>query len=183
MANSKCRWECPEQWSDWSEWLAAGLHARNRWRWPVLLAGMLFAGGRHTMTSWLRAANVSDDFQDYYYFLACVGRKSESIATQLVIYKKRSALSLEKLRAQNQTRQCHSCQESFLVLRVAMISCPLLEVWNYVPPIGQRIRACDSSARPSAHRARRAAVFQRGTAAGRSVGAASSTTSHQSLWG
>ena len=32
MANSECRWECPEQWSEWSEWLAAGLHARNRWR-------------------------------------------------------------------------------------------------------------------------------------------------------
>ena len=40
MANSKCRWECPEQWSEWSEWLAAGLHARNRWRLPVLLVGM-----------------------------------------------------------------------------------------------------------------------------------------------
>ena len=84
MANSKCRWECPEQWSEWSEWLAAGLHARNRWRLPVLLTGMLFAGGRRTVTTWLRAAGVSDDFQDYYYFLTCVGRKSESIATQLV---------------------------------------------------------------------------------------------------
>ena len=84
MANSKCRWECPEQWSEWSEWLAAGLHARNRWRLPVLLTGILFAGGRRTVTTWLRAAGVSDDFQDYYYFLTCVGRKSESIATQLV---------------------------------------------------------------------------------------------------
>ncbi len=84
MANSVCCWECPEQWSEWSEWLAAGLHARNRWRLPVLLAGILFAGGRRTVTTWLRAAGVSDDFQDYYYFLACVGRKSESIATQLV---------------------------------------------------------------------------------------------------
>ena len=84
MANSECRWKCPEQWSEWSEWLAAGLHARNRWRLPVLLTGMLFAGGRRTVTTWLRAAGVSEDFQDYYYFLACVGRKSESIATQLI---------------------------------------------------------------------------------------------------
>ena len=84
MANSKCRWECPEQWSEWSEWLSAGLHARNRWRLPVLLTGILFAGGRRTVTTWLRAAGVSDNFQDYYYFLTCVGRKSESIATQLV---------------------------------------------------------------------------------------------------
>lgn len=83
MAKPGCRWECPEQWSEWSEWLAAGLHARNRWRLPVLLVGILFAGGRRTVTTWLRAAGVSDDFQDYYYFLACVGRKCEPIATQL----------------------------------------------------------------------------------------------------
>ena len=85
MAKSKCRWECPEQWSEWSEWLAAGLHARNRWRLPVLLVGILFAGGRRTVTTWLRAAGVSVDFQDYYYFLACVGRKCEPIAAQLAV--------------------------------------------------------------------------------------------------
>ena len=84
MAKSKCRWECPEQWSEWNAWLAAGLHARNRWRLPVLLTGILFASGRRTVTTWLRAAGVSDDFQDYYYFIECVGRKSESIASQLV---------------------------------------------------------------------------------------------------
>jgi hypothetical protein len=84
MAESKCRWQSPEQWSEWSDWLAAGLHARNRWRLPVLLMGMLFAGGRRTVTTWLRAAGVSDDYQDYYYFLVCVGRKSKSIAERLV---------------------------------------------------------------------------------------------------
>jgi len=84
MAKSKCRWESPEQWSQWSEWLAVGLHARNRWRLPVLLVGILFASGRRTVTTWLRAAGVSDDYQGYFYFLAAIGRKSESIATQLV---------------------------------------------------------------------------------------------------
>ena len=84
MANSKCRWECPEQWSEWGDWLAAGLHARNRWRLPVLLVGILFANGRRTVTTWLRAAGVSDDFQSYYYLLAALGRKTESIATRLV---------------------------------------------------------------------------------------------------
>ena len=83
MAKSKCRWDCPEQWSEWSDWLASGLHARNRWRLPVLLTGILFAGGRRTVTTWLRAAGVSDDYQDYYYFLECVGRNSKSIASQL----------------------------------------------------------------------------------------------------
>jgi hypothetical protein len=36
------------------------------------------------VTTWLRAAGVSDDYQDYYYFLAAVGRKSESVATGLL---------------------------------------------------------------------------------------------------
>jgi hypothetical protein len=84
MANSKCRWQCPEDWEQWSQWLAAGLHARNRWRLPVLLAGILFANGRRTVTTWLRAAGVSDDYQDYYYFLAALGRKTRSVATQLL---------------------------------------------------------------------------------------------------
>jgi hypothetical protein len=44
---------------------------------------MLFAGGRRTVTTWLRAAGVSDDFADYYYFLAALGRKTETVATQL----------------------------------------------------------------------------------------------------
>jgi len=89
MAKSKCRWAVfsengPDQWSEWSEWLAVGLHARNRWRLGVLMVGILFASGRRTVTTWLRAAGVSDDYQDYYYFLAPVGRKSKAIATQLV---------------------------------------------------------------------------------------------------
>ena len=36
------------------------------------------------MTTWLRAAGVSADFQDYYYFLAALGRKTKSVATQLL---------------------------------------------------------------------------------------------------
>lgn len=84
MAGSQCRWESPEQWSQWSEWLAVGLHGRNRWRLPVLMLGMLFAGGRRTVTTWLRAAGVSDDYQDYYYFLAAVGRKAGFVAARLL---------------------------------------------------------------------------------------------------
>ena len=83
MANAECCWQCPEDWEQWSQWLAAGLHARIRCRLPVLLVGILFAHGRRTVTTWLRAAGVSDDFQDYYYFLAALGRKTKSIATQL----------------------------------------------------------------------------------------------------
>jgi hypothetical protein len=69
-------WQCPRKCSQWSDWLAAGLHARNRWRLSVLLAGILFAAGRRTVSGWLRAVEVSADFQDYYYFLAPLGRKA-----------------------------------------------------------------------------------------------------------
>ena len=97
MTNSKCRWECPEQWSEWNAWLAAGLHARNRWRLPVLLAGMLFASGRRTVTTWLRAAGVSDDYQDYYYLLTSIGRNSKKIASQLIALVLRSVPLPERL--------------------------------------------------------------------------------------
>ena len=77
-------WECPTEWNEWSRWLAAGLHGRNRWRLHVLLIGMLFASGRRTVTSWLRAVGIGLGFDAYYYFLAVLGRKSECVATQLV---------------------------------------------------------------------------------------------------
>jgi len=101
MANSECRWQCPQEWSEWSEWLAAGLHARSRWRLPVLLMGMLFAGGRRTVTTWLRAAGVSDDFQDYYYFLAALGRKTNSVSTALMLLVLRGAAGDEDRRRYN----------------------------------------------------------------------------------
>ena len=81
MAEPECRWECPSEWAEWSNWLAAGLHARNRWRLPLLVVGILFADGRRTVTTWLRAAGIS---ADYYYFLTSLGRKTELVSTQLL---------------------------------------------------------------------------------------------------
>ena len=43
--------QCPQEWSEWMEWLAAGLHGRCRWRLPILLGGILFATGRRTAAS------------------------------------------------------------------------------------------------------------------------------------
>ncbi len=99
MAKTECRWESPNQWSEWVEWLAAGLHARNRWRLPVILLGMLFANGRRTVTTWLRAAGVSDDFQGYFYYLACIGRKANSVATPLLVLALRILPLRERLLA------------------------------------------------------------------------------------
>lgn len=78
-------WNSPQQWSEWVEWLEAGLHGRSRWRLGLVLMGMLLARGRRTVTTWLRAAGVGDDFADYYYFLAAVGRKSKILASELLI--------------------------------------------------------------------------------------------------
>lgn len=80
MAN----YRCPQEWSEWVQWLAAGLHGRSRWRLPVLLTGMLFAWGRRTVASWLRAAGVSAGWKPYYYFISAVGRKAESLAARLL---------------------------------------------------------------------------------------------------
>jgi hypothetical protein len=68
-------YHAPAEWEDWSNWLAAGLHGRSRWRLPVLLTGLLFAGGRRVVATWLRAAGVSDDYRTYYAFLPNVGRR------------------------------------------------------------------------------------------------------------
>lgn len=78
-------WQGPQEWSEWVEWLGAGLHGRCRWRLPILLSGILFATGRRTVASWLRAAGIRTDWSDYYYFITAVGRKAKPIATQLLL--------------------------------------------------------------------------------------------------
>ena len=45
------------------------------------MVGILFADGRRTVTTWLRAAGIS---ADYYYFLTSLGRKTELVSTQLM---------------------------------------------------------------------------------------------------
>jgi hypothetical protein len=74
----------PEDWSEWVEWLQAGLHSETRWRLPLVLVGMLLGRGRRTVTSWLRAAGLQADYSDYYYFIASIGRKSGVLATLLL---------------------------------------------------------------------------------------------------
>jgi hypothetical protein len=77
--------QCPKEWSEWVEWLGVGLHGRCRWRLSILLCGILFATGRRTAASWLRAAGISTEFSDYYYFIAAIGRKAKPMATRLLL--------------------------------------------------------------------------------------------------
>lgn len=41
----------PQEWEEWTRWLAAGLHGRSRWRLSVLLMGALFAGGQRVVAA------------------------------------------------------------------------------------------------------------------------------------
>jgi hypothetical protein len=81
--NPYCVRRVPEDWSEWIGILSAVLDSRTMWRLPIVLSGLLFARGRRTVTSWLRAQGVLHDFDDYYYFLASLGRKIEPLATAL----------------------------------------------------------------------------------------------------
>lgn len=75
---------CPQEWSQWIDDISEALHADNRWRLVLLMGGMLFAQGRRTVASWLRAAGITDDFQDYYYFLSAVGKRAEAVAERVL---------------------------------------------------------------------------------------------------
>jgi DDE superfamily endonuclease len=68
----------------WINRLARLLDARVSWRLVPLLTGLLFATGRRTVSSWLRAGDLSDDYQDYYYFLSALGHKVKSLAAVLL---------------------------------------------------------------------------------------------------
>jgi hypothetical protein len=50
-----------------------------------LLLGAVPARGRRTVTSWIRAAKLSDRYQSCYIAVAAAGRKADSIARRLLI--------------------------------------------------------------------------------------------------
>jgi hypothetical protein len=75
----------PAEIAAWITLLAAPLDARLNGRLITIVFGMLFAKGRRTVASWLRAAGVGDAFPAYYYFLGSLGRKVDSIAGLLLL--------------------------------------------------------------------------------------------------
>jgi hypothetical protein len=83
MVAKGSRFASPTNWEEWKEYLAAGLDARFRWMMPILLSGILFGRGRRTVASWLRAAGVREGYEDYYYFVCSLGRKTEKVATRV----------------------------------------------------------------------------------------------------
>lgn len=78
------RWQFPVDFALWISELASVLDARLRGRLAPMFLGLLFAQGRSTVASWLRAANVGRQFRLHYYFLGSLGRKTELVASRLL---------------------------------------------------------------------------------------------------
>jgi len=77
-------WNLPSELSAWIAALAGMLQARVAFRLEPLLVGALFAQGRGTVASWLRAGELGDDFRRYYYFLGSLGRTARLVAMRLL---------------------------------------------------------------------------------------------------
>ena len=75
--------DLPPFWHSVIASLSLALDARNAWRLPFLLAGLLFARPRRTLASCLRAVGVHDHQQPYYHFLRVLGLRSEILASFL----------------------------------------------------------------------------------------------------
>jgi hypothetical protein len=66
----------PQALTTFFRWLASVLDPRLRQRFLVLLRGVLFADRRRTVTTWIRAADLADDFRRVYSTVASSGRQS-----------------------------------------------------------------------------------------------------------
>ena len=91
------QWHLPPEMVGWIWRLTQPLDARVAGRLLPLLCGVLFARGRKTVASWLRAAGVGKDFRAYYYFLSSLGRKSKWIAARLLCLAVSLIVSGERL--------------------------------------------------------------------------------------
>ena len=86
-------WIFPDSWQVLVVALRSVLHQRSAWRLSIIIAGIVFAKGRRTVTSWFRCAGITRRYKAFYYFIGSIGRKTEVIATVLfevmvhIIYK------------------------------------------------------------------------------------------------
>lgn len=80
---SSQRTPAPCQWFDR---LAAALDKRSAARLALLFLGAVLARGRRTVTAWIRAAGLSEQFRPCYTAVAAAGRKAETVAAHLVLW-------------------------------------------------------------------------------------------------
>ena len=69
----------------WFSRLASALDRRSAPRLALLFLGAVLARGRRTVTSWIRAAGLSDQFRPCYTAVAAAGKQADRIAARLVL--------------------------------------------------------------------------------------------------
>ena len=72
--------QLPNKVASWIDLMSGLLDDRNAWRLYPLFVGALYAAGRRTVASCLRAGGLSQDYRAFYYFLSSVGRKAQTVA-------------------------------------------------------------------------------------------------------
>jgi len=77
-------WILPDSWQVLVVALCSVLHQRSAWRLSIIIAGIVFARGRKTVTSWFRAAGITTRYKAFYYFVGSIGQKTEIIAAVLL---------------------------------------------------------------------------------------------------
>jgi len=77
------KWIFPDSWQIMTIAICSVLHQRSAWRMSIIIAGIIFAKGRKTITSWFRAAGITERYKAFYYFVGSIGQKTEIIATVL----------------------------------------------------------------------------------------------------
>ena len=68
------KWIFPNNWQIWVVALCSVMHQRSAWRLAVIFAGIIFAKGRKTVTSWFRAAGISQQYKAFYYFISSISQ-------------------------------------------------------------------------------------------------------------
>jgi DDE superfamily endonuclease len=68
----------------WFARLAAALDRRSAPRLALLFLGAVLARGRRTVTTWIRAAKLSDQFRPCYTAVAAAGKRADRIARRLL---------------------------------------------------------------------------------------------------
>jgi hypothetical protein len=68
----------------WFSRLAVALDRRSAPRLALLFFGAVLARGRRTVTSWIRAARLSDQFRPCYTAVAAAGKQADLIARRLL---------------------------------------------------------------------------------------------------
>ena len=69
----------------WFSRLAGPLDRRSAPRLALLFLGVVLARGRRTVTSWIRAAKLSDQFRPCYTTVAAAGKQADRIAARLAL--------------------------------------------------------------------------------------------------